>query len=352
VTHDETLALLRRPQYRVTGGRDSSWLYSTPLSKQAIGRDNRKVAPPNVKLTELDVTLVNTDGPNATLTIVETLVPQGRAASALKFDQYSEYYFDIDRDPRIYNVRSVTDDKGNKLAFHHERSTLLVGLAQPVAAGTPVKLKFEIDGNILYRPEGSNYWELGIEPWFPMLRTNEMLFTYHAQLKVKKPFEVFTSGKTLRRAAKATSMCSNRNSISRSDTSRFSRRYQYDEETKNGLTVRVASFIVKTSRRTSRCAASPCRRGALPAFSRPFPFEEITIIERNSLGWGQAPRTGVHHEGSVHPSRTKRTSMSRASTCASRMNLHTCTGEVQSSASRPRTSGSRRRSRSTRPRCL
>jgi len=289
--HDESLALLRRPQYRLMGAKWANWLFSTPLSEQAIGRDNRKMAAPNVKLTDLDVTLVNTDGDDAKLTIVETLVPQGRAASALQFAQYNDYYYDVERKPRHYNVRSITDDKGNKLAFHHDRDTLLVGLAQPAPAGTAVKLTFEIDGDILYRPEGSNYWELGIEQWFPMLRFNEMMFRYHALLKVKKPFQVFTSGKTLRRETEGDwNVLESKLDQPVTYIAILAGKYQYDEETKNGLTVRVASFIVKNQQAYKSLRSIAFAAAELyPRFLGPFPFDEITIIERNSLGWGQAP---------------------------------------------------------------
>ncbi|HEX6094817.1 MAG TPA: M1 family aminopeptidase [Thermoanaerobaculia bacterium] len=288
-TRNESLVLLRRPQYRVN--KDASWLYTTPLSSQAIGRENRAAAPPAVKLTDLDVNLVNTDGPNATLTVVETLVPVGRAIGAIQFDQYSEYYFDINREPRRYNVRSVTDDQGNKLSFHHEMGTLLVSLAQPTQPGRPIKLKFEIDGNILYRPDGSNYWELGIEPWFPMLRTNEMMFTYHALLKVKKPFEVFTSGKTIRRESEGDwNVLESRLDVPAGYIAILAGKYQYDEETKNGLTVRVASFIVKNAEAYKSLRSIAFAAAEIyPRFLGPFPFDEITIIERNDFGWGQAP---------------------------------------------------------------
>ncbi len=287
-SRNESLALLRRPQYRIN--KDANWLYTTPLSRQAIGRENRVVAPANVRLTDLDVTLVNTEGADATLTVVETLVPQ-RPVSALQFDQFSEFYFDVNREPRRYNVRSVTDEQGNKLSFQHEIGTLLVGLAQPVPAGKPVKLKFEIDGNILYRPEGSNYWELGIAPWFPMLRQNEMAFTYHSLLKVKKPFTVFTSGKTLRRESEGDwNVLESKLEQPVAYIAILAGKYQYDEETQNGLTVRVASFIVKNpqawkSLRSIAFAAAEI----YPRFLGPFPFDEITIIERNDYGRGQAP---------------------------------------------------------------
>jgi len=288
-SRNESLALLRRPQYRVN--KDANWLYTTPLSRQVIGRANRATAPANVMLTDLDVTLVNTEGPDATLTVVETLVPQGRAASVLQFDQYSEYYFDINREPRRYNVRAVTDEQGNKLSYHHARGTLLVGLAQPAQAGKPIKLKFEIDGNILYRPEGSNYWELGIEEWFPMVRWNEMRFTYHALLKVKKPFVVFTSGKTVRREAEGDwNVLESRLDQPVSYIAILAGKYQFDEETKNGLTVRVASFVVKNAQAWKSLRSIAFAAAEIyPRFLGPFPFEEITIIERNEIGWGQAP---------------------------------------------------------------
>lgn len=288
-TRSETFTLLRRPQSRIN--KDGNWLYETPLSDQAIGRANRVTAPRNVMLTELDVTVVQTEGDNATLAIAETLVPQGRAASALVFDQYSEYYFDINREPRRYHVRAVTDEQGNKLSYHHESGRLLVGLAQPAPAGKPVKLKFEIDGDILYRPSGSNYWELGIEPWFPMPGFNAMAFTYHSLIKVKKPFTVFTSGKTVRREVEGDwNVLETKVDIPVAYIAILAGKYQFDEETKNGLTVRVASFIVKNAEAWKSLRSIAFAAAEIyPRWLGPFPFEEITIIERNELGWGQAP---------------------------------------------------------------
>lgn len=284
----ESLSILRRLPERNKVTAD--WLYTTSLSQQAIGRANRTAAPANVKLTDLDVTLVNTDGPNATLTVVETLVPQ-RPLSAIQFDQYSEVWVDARQEPRRYNVRSVTDDQGNKLSYHHEDGTLLVGLAQPVPAGKPLKLTFEIDGNILIRPDNSNYWELGIEPWFPFLQQNEMLFTYHALLKVKKPFNVFTSGKTLRRETEGDwNVVEAKVAQPAGYVAILAGKYQYEEETKNGLTVRVASFMGKNAQAWKSLRSIAFTAAEIyPRFLGPFPFDEVTIIERNDLGWGQAP---------------------------------------------------------------
>ena len=284
----ESFSFLRRAPER--NKVNAEWLYTTTLSRQAIGRSNRAVAPANARLTDLDVTLVNTDGPNATLTVVETIVPQ-RPLSAIQFDQHSEVWVDVKQEPRRYNVRSVTDEQGNKLSYHHEADTLLVGLAQPAPAGKPLKLTFEIDGNILIRPDGSNYWELGIEPWFPWLEQSEMLFTYHALLKVKKPFNVFTSGKTLRREAEGDwNVVESKVAQPAGYVAILAGKYQYEEETKNGLTVRVASFMGKNARAWKSLRSIAFTAAEIyPRFLGPFPFDEVTIIERNDLGWGQAP---------------------------------------------------------------
>ncbi|MEO8381975.1 MAG: M1 family aminopeptidase [Acidobacteriota bacterium] len=288
-THQELFSLLRHPESRIN--KDSSWYYTTILSMQAIGRKERVAAPVHVILTDLDVNLVNTDKDDGKMTIVETLVPQGRAARALRFDLYSDYFFDINREPKHFYVRSVTDEAGNKLPFHHERGSLLVGLGQPAEAGKPVKLRFEIDGDFLHHPEGSQYWELGIEPWFPSLPIEHHYFTYHALVKVKKPYNVFTSGKTIRRESDGDwNILESKLDLPVDAIAILAGKYQFDEETQNGVTVRVASFVVKNAQayKTLRGLAHAAIE-TYPTFLGPFPFDEITVIEKNDYGYGQAP---------------------------------------------------------------
>lgn len=288
-THDETLVLLQRPQVR--GGIDAKWLYTTPLSKQAIGRSNRDAAPPNVMLTAVDVTLINTKDDHATLTVVETLVPQRRAAGALAFDLYDELLYDATRPPRKYNLRSVTDGAGNKLSFDHQGDSLVVGLAAPAPAGKPLTLKFEIDGNILHRPTHGNFWQLGIEPWFPTLRLNEQAFSYHALVKVKAPFVPFTSGKTVRREVEGDwNVLETKLEQPVPAVSIIAGKYQFGEETRDGVTVRVASFLVKneTAWKQLRNIAFAAIKH-YPTFLGPFPFDEINIVEIPEFGYGQAP---------------------------------------------------------------
>jgi hypothetical protein len=282
----ETFALLRPPQFRTES--DKNVLYPLRLSEQPVGRHARDAAAASLHLTDLDVTLVASDGTDATLTVVETLMPQ-RDLTVARFILYSHYTFDINKEPRHFTVRSITDADGKKLPFDHQAGDLIVDVKG--TAGQPLKLRFEIDGNFLYRPEGSNYWELGIAPWFPFTGWNGQRFTYHSLIKVKKPFVPFTSGKTIRRGVEGDyNLLETRIDKPVSAVAILAGKYQFDEETKDGVTVRVASFLSKntTAYRQLRSIAFSAI-DYFPTFLGPFPFDEITVIEKNDLGYGQAP---------------------------------------------------------------
>ncbi|MEK6372060.1 MAG: M1 family aminopeptidase [Acidobacteriota bacterium] len=285
-SHSETFVLLRPPQFRTES--DKNVLYPLRLSEQPVGRDARDAPAASLQLTDLDVTLVASDGTDATLTVVETVVPK-RPINVARFTLYNAFFFDINREPRYFIVRSITDSDGKKLSFDHQAGDLIVDVKG--TAGQPLKLRFEIDGNFLYRPEGSNYWELGIAPWFPFTGWNSQHFTYHSLIKVKKPFVPFTSGKTIRREVEGDyNLLETRIDKPVSAVAILAGKYQFDEETKNGVTVRVASFLSKntTAYKQLRSIAFSAI-DYFPTFLGPFPFDEITVIEKNDLGYGQAP---------------------------------------------------------------
>lgn len=286
----ETLDYLRAANDRT--GKLGDVLWQRPLSRQAIGRDNRDAAPVRMKLVDVDVNLVGKMDQTGTLTVVETLVPHGRAANAVHFELRKYLYFDEQREPRRYNLRKVTDEAGTELDFSHESGDLLVGLAKPAPAGQPLKLRFEIDGNFLYRHEKTNFWQLGIEAWFPWTRQNERAYTFHSVVKVEKPFVAFASGKTIRRVEEGDyNVTETKIDQPMNAVAILAGKYQFDEETRNGVTVRVASFIVKNKEAYKKLRNIAF--GAIeyfPTFLGPFPFEEINIIEKaDFLGYGQAP---------------------------------------------------------------
>lgn len=288
--NDETLQVLLREASRLSRFKDS--LYPMLLSRQAIGRGNRDTPPARVLLTDVDVDLTGTMDEKGTLTVVETIVPQKRAANALRFSLSNVIYMESDARDRHYNLRAVTDQQGRKLSFVHDVDDLVVGLAEMAPAGKPVKLRFDIDGDFLYRPEKSNFWELGITPWFPWVRDHEQIYKFHSVVKVEKPFVAFASGKTVRREETG-----NYNLIeTRLDTpvpwvAVLAGRYQFSEEARKGVMIRVASFINKNEEAYKKLRnIAEAAIDYYPFFLGPFPFDEINIIEKSDdLGYGQAP---------------------------------------------------------------
>jgi aminopeptidase N len=67
-------------------------------------------------------------------------------------------------------------------------------------------------------------------------------------------------------------------------------KYEYEEETKDGVTVRVASYATKNTRAIRKLMNLAEKIiDYYEGFLGPFPFSEFNIIEINQLGWGQAP---------------------------------------------------------------
>ena len=292
-SQEETLQVLLRPSTRV--GRFSDLIYPVPLSTQAIGRGNRSNPPVRALLTAVDVDLTGNMKEEATLVVTETIVPQKTPLKAIRFGLWKSLFMDMASRDRHLNLRSITDEGGRKLSFDHTDSDdLIVGLAEPAPAGRPLKLRFEIDGNFLYRQDKTNYWELGISPWFPWLRMHEHAFTFHSVIKVEKPFTVFASGKNVRRQEEG-----NHNVIETivdkpvSYIAILAGKYQYSEEVRKGVMIRVASFISKNEQAYKRIRdVAEATIDYYPFFLGPFPFDEITVIEKDTDGtfaYGQAP---------------------------------------------------------------
>ena len=108
---------------------------------------------------------------------------------------------------------------------------------------------------------------------------------------MKKPFVPFASGRTVSRRQEGDE------NIVETELDKPDRfaivmagSYQFEEETRDGMTVRVASYAAKNDiaiRQLTDLAFGIIR--FYEPFLGPFPFRELTIIEINEYGWGQAP---------------------------------------------------------------
>ncbi|HUP66365.1 MAG TPA: M1 family aminopeptidase [Thermoanaerobaculia bacterium] len=286
--HQESFYTLERAGGTVRDIRNR--LVPIPLSEQPIGRSAKQPPVAPFLLTHVDYTLIASEGDDANLTVTETITANVGGLSTVRLDLYSERFDDKVRQ-RKYNVRSVKDEAGKELSFEHREGSLIVGLPRPLAAGASTKLTFAIDGDFLIRPQGGSFWQLGVEPWFPMPDLNGQYYTLHSVVKVKKPYIAFAPGKTIRREEEGDyNVIENVIDKPVQFAVVHAGKYHYEEETRGGVTVRVATYALKNKRAIKQL--SDLAFGVMEYydwFLGPFPFSELNILQIDSYGFGQAP---------------------------------------------------------------
>ena len=263
-------------------------LWPVTLSEQLLTGKRAEFAEPLFLLTDLTYTLTASEKSDASLSVVETIAPRGTAQRVFVFDQLGTIY-DDNRRARTFNVRKVTDERGNDLSFVRSKDGLVVGL--PAATTAPFKIRFEIDGDFLVRPGGDNYWELGTTPWFPQPELGSQYYTIHSTLKVRKPFVPFAPGDTVSRREEGDyNVVENRVDKPVQFAVALAGKYAYEEQTENNVTVRVATYGGRNTLAMKKLAnlAHNIIKFYEP-FLGPFPFKEFNIIEINDFGYGQAP---------------------------------------------------------------
>jgi hypothetical protein len=288
-THTEKLYSLHR--IRQTSIREyQQALFPVVLSEQLIGSTRKDFVEPAYLLFDLTYTLVASEKNDATLNVVETIVPRTNAQRVFRFNQYDQSY-DNNGKLRQFTVKSVTDESGKPLSFVHRKDELLVGLPEAAQANSAFKIKFDIAGDFLVRPSGDSYWSLGTEPWFPQPELNGQYYTIHSTVKVKKPYVPFAPGETVSRREEGDyNVIENKIEKPVQFAVVLAGRYAYEEETQNGLTIRVASYAGKNTRAMKQLTNLAFKIIEFyEPFLGPFPFKEFNIIEINEFGYGQAP---------------------------------------------------------------
>jgi hypothetical protein len=261
------------------------------LSSQCFGSDRRLPVVPRYLLTDVDLALTASEGKDVALSVTETFAGAGAPTSVLLLNLYDTTFGRNYLDPRHLHVKGIFDARGAPVPFDHAKDELAVGLPAPLMPGDTIKLRFELAGDILYRPGGDNYWELGTEPWFPQPDLAGQYYTVHATVKVKKPFIALIPGKTVRRVEEGEwNVLETRVEKPVQFMVVLAGKYEYEEETKNGVTVRVASYATKNTKAIRKLMNLAEKIiDYYEGFLGPFPFPEFNIIEINQLGWGQAP---------------------------------------------------------------
>lgn len=265
-------------------------LFPVILSEQLIGHTRKDFVEPAYLLYDLTYTLVASEKADATLNVTETIIPRNSAQRVFRFAMYDTVYDDNGK-ARHYTIKSVTDESGKELSFVHRNDELLVGLPQAAPANGTVKIKFDIAGDFLIRPSGDSYFELGTEPWFPQPELNGQYYTIHSTVKTKKPYIAFAPGETISRREEGDyNVIENKIDKPVQFAVVLGGKYFYEEETQNGVTIRVASYAGKNTRAMKQLTNLAFKIIEFyEPFLGPFPFKEFNIIEINQFGYGQAP---------------------------------------------------------------
>ncbi len=285
---EESLVLLRNSPYAQDDNRLAALLYPVSISSQPIGHDRRVTPGPPFVLTDLTYTLT-ADGDQATLDVSETIFRPNPALAALRFDLVDEVYAKANRPTRKVNLRSVTDERGRSLPALFENGVLAVGLDG--VQGQSFKLEFAIDGDFLVREGGDNAWLLDGD-WFPLPRAlAARAYTLHSVLRVKKPFVPVLPGKTIsRREDGDYNVLQTSIDHPTSFAEAMAGKYTFVEDTRDGLTVRVASYGLPRPQRSKQLI--DLAFGFIDYyqyFLGPFPYPEYNIVQVNSYGFGVAP---------------------------------------------------------------
>ena len=258
------------------------------LSQQPIGWTWKEPLSPLINLTSVNIDMKAGLG-GADLKVTETIVLGDEGIRILELDLYNvrDRVYNLG----VYNVSRVLDAEGKSLPFHHRHDRVIVQLDHSYPAGQPFTLAFEYGGPILLRPGGDNYWELGVEPWFPQPKMIGQSYTVHALIRTHKDDVPVACGKTIRRESTPDgNLLEIRIDKPVQFFSVFAGAYTFTEESKDGLTIRVAAYATKGGNMQKRLIGIARQTiGFYEQIFEKFPFDEYNIVQVNSYGYGQAP---------------------------------------------------------------
>ncbi|MFN7958051.1 MAG: M1 family aminopeptidase [Holophagaceae bacterium] len=280
-----------RTRAALEGKGEVDGLIMVPISIRMVGTPARRPMTPPFILRHLDLAMEARTKGKASYVATETFIPQ-MAGMKLMNLSLVDTVFDASTNaiiPHKLTLKKVTQD-GQPLLFHHSENELLLELINPTQVGSPIQLRFEVEGDFLIQEGGDNRWELGNEPWFPSTEFEGMRFTATAKIRCEKPFRPLASGQILdRREDGNFHVLETR--IDQPTWSFFlvAGDYYFEEETRDGLTVRVASYAHKSAndRKLASLAHEIIRY--YDGILGPFPVRELNVVQRNDWGSGQAP---------------------------------------------------------------
>ncbi|MGZ5440701.1 MAG: M1 family metallopeptidase [Thermoanaerobaculia bacterium] len=286
--HAESLETLRETRAQTIASK--KYLYRTLVSEQLIQRDWKTRVVQNFFLVDVDLDLTASEKRDAKYTMTQTVVPQYAPRRVFKFSMPDDFGVGPG-DVRNFHLRSVTGADGKPLEFDHRSDELIVATPGHVPVDQEVRIRYEVDGDFLVRPSGDSYWELGVWPWFPQPELGEQYYSFHAVVRVKKPFVPLSPGTTIRRVEEGEyNVVETKVEQPVQFAAILAGKYYFEEDTRDGLTVRIASYGLKNANAFKKLGnVAHNMIDYYELFLGTFPFRELNIIEKNDYGYGQAP---------------------------------------------------------------
>lgn len=283
-----------KPRSVREGKRELDDLRMAPIAIRNLDVPARRPLIPSVVLRNVDLEMEARANGTCRYVTKQTFIPQLANMKMLSLDLVDTFFESTRRDylaltRHTLKLAKVTQD-GQSLRFDHRENELLVELARPSELGVPILLQFEVEGDFLIHPGGDNRWELGETPWLPSTEFEGMRFTGTCKIRSEKPFTPLASGRVISRGEEGGNFVLE----TRMDQPTIklfivAGDYYVEEDRRDGLTVRVASYAHKSDSdlKLARLAHNIVR--FYEPILGPFPVTELNIVQRNEYGSGQAP---------------------------------------------------------------
>ncbi|HOC41608.1 MAG TPA: M1 family aminopeptidase [Thermoanaerobaculales bacterium] len=266
--------------------RGRHFLYE--LVTQPVGRSWLERPPGCLVAIRRSIDVDNDTGQHVTVRS-RTRLQATRAARLWRAELASRRVRDNHEYPITVRSVSVAGKPADYLRADNE---LLVMLPTPLQANGTVEVEVVNEGEMALRFEGDAYWVLGMWGWYPQGDLGAELPTLELSVRVPSALEVFASGDTVSRTTEG-AMTVLRTAFDHpiQNPVIVAGDYTVVSETRNGITCRVANYggakKDAAQRLVNNFFSASQFYGEL--FGVPYPFKEVTIVELNSWGYGQAP---------------------------------------------------------------
>ena len=176
--------------------------------------------------------------------------------------------------------------------FLHRGDQLLVAISPPPEAGATTRIEVVNEGNIALMPGNGSSWSLGTWAWHPNPGWNGEMATSIVTVTVPNDMVPFASGSMVSMTTEGD------NTVLKTKLDRpmqfvvvAAGAYHLYSDTRDGLTCNVGSYVFGKKKAAERLidiffAAEDFYSNL---FDSPYPFREVSIVEVNDWGFGQAP---------------------------------------------------------------